>query len=236
MRKVLTSIALMIMMLSACSPQGLPAEVPPDVLEQATQISEDLTPAQEAAISAVVQNLGAAAEQVKVVSTEAVEWPDSCLGIAMEGASCAQVITPGFRVTLNVAGRQVEYRTNQDASVVRPATKALAWTRVGGVAGFCDSLTIYLSGEVQATNCNTSEVVEKRLSELVSPQQIAMMNDWISTFGLVEIDASDPEGVADAMSIKLQLMGQGTEQLTSQATQQLLLQFVQDLFNRLVAP
>ena len=236
MRKFLISISLMIILLGACAPQGQPTELPPEILDQATQISEDLTPAQEAAISTVVQNLGVAAEQVKVVSTEPVEWPDSCLGISMEGTECAQVVTPGFRVTLDVAGQEVEYRTNQDASVILPATTALTWNRVGGIAGFCDNLTIYLSGEVRATNCNTAEVVEKRLSELASPEQIAMMNDLISRHGLVDIDASDPEGVADAMTIQLQLLGQGTEQLTSPEVQQTLLQFVQELQNRITNP
>jgi hypothetical protein len=236
MKKVLISIALLVVLLGACAPQGQPTELPPEILEQATQISENMTPAQEAAISAVVQNLGIAAEQVKVVSTEAVEWPDVCLGIATEGIDCAQVVTPGFRVTLDVAGKNVEYRTNQDLSVIRPATTALTWDRIGGVAGFCDSLTIFLSGEVWATNCNTSEVVEKRLSEIATPEQIATMNDLISRFGVVDIDASDPQGVADAMSIQLEFMGQGTEQLTSPEIQQILLQFAQDLQNKLMTP
>lgn len=236
MKKLFISIALMVMLLSACAPQGMPTELPPDVVAQATKINVDLTPAQRIAVSSVVQNLGVAADQVKVVSTEAVDWPDSCLGIATEGTSCAQVVTPGFRVTLDVAGKHVEYRTNQDATVIRPATTALIWNRVGGVAGFCDSLTIFLSGEVWATNCNTSEVVERRLSELATPEQIAMMDELVSRYGLVDIDASDPQGVADAMTVKLQLLGQGTEQLTSQQVQQVLMQFVQDLQSKLMNP
>src|SRR4030095_5189005 len=116
-----------------------------------------------------------------------------------------------------------------------PATTALTWNRVGGVAGFCDNLTIYLSGEVRATNCNTSDVVEKRLSELATPEQIVMLNDLVSRFGSVEIDGSDPQGVADGMTIQLQLMGQGAEQLTSPDVQQLLLQFVQDLNTKLTS-
>lgn len=243
MKKVLISIALMTMLFSACAPMGQPTELPPEVIEQATQIieqatqiSEQLTPGQEAAISAVVQNLGVAAEQVKLVSTEAVEWPDSCLGIVREGINCAQVVTPGFRITLDVAGQQVEYRTNQDASVILPATTAVTWNRVGGVAGFCDNLTIYLSGEVQATNCNSSEVVEKRLSELATPEQIAMMNDLVARFGLVDIDASDAQAVADGMTVTLQLQGQGTEQLTDPQVQQVLLQFMQELQTKLITP
>lgn len=236
MKKILLSIALLIMLVTACSPQAQPTDLAAEVEEQATQISAELTPSQKAAIDAVAQNLGVAAEQVKLVSTQAVEWPDSCLGITMQGMSCAQVVTPGFRVTLEVAGKQVEYRTNQDATVIRPATTALTWNRVGGVAGFCDNLTIYLSGEVQATNCNTSDVVEKRLADLVSPEQIALMNEWVTKFGVIDIDASDPQGVADAMSIKLQLMGQGSEQLTSPELQQVLLQFVENINNQLMTP
>lgn len=243
MKKVLISIALMVMLLGACAPQGQPTELPPEVIEQATQIieqatqiSEELTPGQEAAISAVVQNLGVAAEQVKVVSTEAVEWPDSCLGITQEGIDCAQVVTPGFRITLDVAGQQVEYRTNQDGSVILPATTALTWNRVGGVAGFCDNLTIYLSGEVRGTNCNSSEIVEKSLAELATPEQITMMNDVVSRFGLVDIDASDPQAVADGMTVTLQLQGQGTEQLTDPLVQQVLMQFMQDLQAKLMTP
>ena len=236
MKKLLTSMALIIMLLTACAPQGLPTELPPEVVEQATQINVDLTPAQQAAISAVIQNLGVVADQVKVVSTEAVDWPDSCLGIVTEGIACTQVVTPGFRVILDVAGKQVEYHTNQDGTVLLPATTALTWNRLGGVAGFCDSLTIFLSGEVRATNCNTSEVVEKPLRELASPEQIAVMNDLISRFGLVDIDASDPQGVADAMTVQLQLLGQGTEQLISPEIQQVLLQFAQDLQSKLINP
>lgn len=229
-------IALMLMLLSACAPQGQPTEIEPDVVEQATQANVDLTPAQRLAVSAVVHNLSIPVQQAKVVSTEAVDWPDSCLGISAEGTACAEVITPGFRIFLDAAGRQVEYHTNQDGSVILPATIALTWTRAGGIAGFCDSLTVYLSGEVRASNCNASKVVEKPLSEVSSPERITMMNDLISTYGTVNIDASDPKGVSDAMTIKLQLIGQGAETLTSPQARQSLLQFAQELYGKLTNP
>lgn len=234
MKKVLISITLMIFMLSACAPQAQATDLPSDIGEQATQISVDITPAQRAALSALSQNLDLTPEQIKLVSTEAVDWPDGCLGISMEGISCAQVITPGFRVTLEADGRQVEYRTNQDGSLIRPETAAITWKRVGGIAGFCDSLTIYLSGEVQGSTCNNTEIVEKGLTDLLSAKEIATMNEWISKYGMVEIDASDPEGVSDRMSVNLKLFGTGTEQITSPEVQQILLQFVQDLNQKLM--
>lgn len=232
MKRVLVSFTLIVLLITACSPQAQPTDLAP-IDEPSTHIPVDLTPAQRAAVSTLTQNLGLAADQIKLVSTESVDWPDSCLGISMEGISCAQVITPGFQIILEANGKQVEYRTNEDGTVMYPATVALTWSRVGGIAGFCDNLTIYLSGEVREINCNTSQVVEKRLTDLLSAEQIAMMNEWISKYGVVNIDVSDPAGVADAMSVKLQLMGQGTEQITSPQVQQALLQFVQDLYQKL---
>jgi len=226
---------LMMILFSACAPQAAATEEPA-VEEQPTHINVDLTPAQRNAISKLAENLGLTPDKIKLVSTEAMDWPDACLGIATEGIACAQVVTPGFRVILEADGKTVEYRTNQDATVIRPATVALTWSRSGGIAGFCDSLTIYLSGEVQGTNCKNGEVVEKSLNELLAPEQIATMNEWLLKYGVVDIDASDPAGVADAMSVKLHLAGLGTEKMTSKAIQQVLLQFIQDLNQKLMSP
>jgi hypothetical protein len=228
MKRALVSIILMILMLSACVPRAAATEQPSVVQPEATHISTDLTPAQRIAISTLAQNLGVTPDKIKLVSTEAVDWPDSCLGISIEGIACSQVVTSGFRVILDVNGKKVEYHTNQDASVIKPATVVLTWKRSGGVAGFCDSMTIYLSGEVAATSCKNTDIVQKRLSELVSPAELATLNDWISKYGTVNIDASDPAGVADRMTVTLKMIGMGTQQLSPDA-QKLLLQFVQDL-------
>lgn len=234
MRKFLLGIGLMIMVLAACAPRAA-ATQEPVIVEQPTHINTDLTPAQRIAISTVAQNLGVTPDKIKLISTEAVDWPDSCLGVSTEGIMCSQVVTPGFRVKLEVNGQQVEYHTNQDASVIVPATVALTWSRSGGIAGFCDNLTIYLSGEVQRTSCKKTDIVQKRLTDLVSPQELATMNEWIVKYGNVNIDQSDPKGAADAMTVKLQLFGTGQEQLTSPQVQQLLLLFVQNLNQKLMS-
>ena len=78
------------------------------------------------------------------------------------------------------------------------------------------------------------DVVEKSLSELLSPQEIATMNAWISKYGEINIDASDPKGVADAMSVKLTMYGTGAQQQMTQPSQQLLLNFIQDLNQKLM--
>lgn len=239
MKKVLVSFALIVLLLAACSPQARPTDLPADLPTEAaaapTQAGGSLASAQQAAISALAKNLGLDPSQIKVISTEAVDWPDSCLGVRVEGIMCSQVITSGYRVVLEANGKQVEYHTNQNASSVVPVTVALTWSRNGGVAGFCDSLTIYLSGEVQGTNCKKGDVVEKSVSELLSAQEIATMNEWISKYGEINIDASDPKGVADAMSVKLTIHGTGTQQSMNQAAQQLLLGFIQSLNKKLMS-
>jgi hypothetical protein len=236
MKNVLLSMLMIMILLAACAPQAQPTDLPPVVEEQATQIIENLTPAQQAAVNAVAQNLDLAVDQIRLISSEEVEWPDSCLGITSEETACAQVVTSGFRILLNAAGKQVEYHTNEDGTLILPATEALTWSRSGGIAGFCDSLTIYLSGEIRGTNCNTSQPVVKSVRELLSAEEIATMDEWISRYGVVEIDASDPEGVADQMTVNLKLTGTGTEQLTDPALQQVLVQFVQSLNDKLMNP
>lgn len=62
---------------------------------------------------------------VSVVGFEAVQWPDSCLGISSPDVMCAQVITPGYRVLLQAGGKQYEYHTDQNGERVVPAQSAL---------------------------------------------------------------------------------------------------------------
>jgi hypothetical protein len=229
MKKLFVMLTLIILVMSACAPRAQATQEPVVAQPQPTHINTDLTPAQRIAISTLAKNLGITPDKVKLVSTEAVDWPDSCLGVTTEGIMCSQVVTSGFRVVLEANGKQVEYHTNQDASVIVPATVVLTWNRNGGVAGFCDSMTIYLSGEVQATSCKKNDIVQKPLSELVSPAEVAVLNDWVTKYGTVNIDASDP-----AMTVNLKLIGTGTQQLTSKDAQNLLLQFVQDLNQKLM--
>lgn len=234
MKRLFVMLTLIVLVIGACAPRVQATQEPEVIPPQPTHINTDLTPAQRIAISTLAKNLGITPDKIKLVSTEAMDWPDSCLGVQTEGIMCSQVVTPGFKVTLEANGKTVEYHTNQDASVIVPATVALTWKRSGGIAGFCDNMTIYLSGEVQATSCKSSDIVQKPLSELVSPAEMKVLNDWISKYGTVTIDASDPAGVADRMIVNLKLVGTGTQQLTSKDAQQLLLQFVQNLNQKLM--
>lgn len=78
------------------------------------------SPAVQAAIAALVKQLSVdtpniQSASIKVVSMDEVEWPDGCLGIPQLDRMCTQVIVPGYRVMLEVNGRQYEARTNLNA-------------------------------------------------------------------------------------------------------------------------
>lgn len=72
-----------------------------------------------AVINNLSQSLGVGADQVQVVSFEQVEWPDACLGLPQGDEACAQVVTPGFQVILEVNGVQYEVRTDQTGTNIR---------------------------------------------------------------------------------------------------------------------
>ena len=235
MKNVFLIITLLILVITACIPESAATEGPSNMDEPpaTTESSPDLTPAQRAAIAAFSDNLDLAADEITLVSTEAMDWPDSCLGVPQEGLDCAQTITPGFRIILESNGREVEYRTNQDGTHIRPATVLMTWKREGGIAGFCDFMTIYLSGEVHGSSCKGGQFIEQRLIDILSMEEIAKLDEWLKSYGSVNIDASDPKGVADRMVVILTFTGLGSQETISSASEQELLKFAQDLYQQL---
>jgi hypothetical protein len=185
-----------------------------------------------AAQQALANSLGVSVKDIKVISSAAVEWSDACLGIALPGVVCAEVVTPGFIVVLEARGRQYEYHTNQDANAVRPATVALTWRREGGIAGFCDDLTVYLSGEVHANWCKPSAGdSEGNLFAVVSQEELAQFNQWLTKYGMVTVIRKDP-AAADAMTVTLTLNGDGKGQPT-ESEQKAMMDWAQALYTRL---
>lgn len=73
--------------------------------------------------AALAQQLGLAPEAVRIVSAEAIEWPDACLDAPASDEVCAQVVTPGYKVLLEADGVVREYHTDQSGDVLR----ALPW-------------------------------------------------------------------------------------------------------------
>lgn len=188
---------------------------------------------EETVIKQLAANLGLQEVDIKVIRSEMVEFRDSCLGIEQEGVMCAQVVTPGRIIVLEANGIQFEYHTSADGSRVQPAMLAMVWKREGGIAGFCDVLTVYRSGEILTTRCNAEAAGRMgTFADLLSATEKEQFNDWIAEFGEVKLDASDPEGVADRMVVTLEFFGTGSGQPTD-SEQQALFNFAQELYQKM---
>ena len=191
--------------------------------EQAVQAGG---PAEQVAIRQLANNLGIPDIQVTVASSTLIEWPDSCLGVTQQGVMCAQVVTPGYLLVLDAAGNQFEYHTNQDASVIFPATLGLTWSQQGGIAGLCQNVDVYLSGEVFGLDCKPGG--DGRMAVLTADQR-SQLQQWADKFGSVSVDISDPKGVADGMTRQANLLGSGSGK-PSKADERAIFDFGQKLY------
>jgi hypothetical protein len=232
---------LSVLMVAACAPAAAtqaPAEITEEPtstpeIEQATPEPQSIGPAETAVINQLARNLGLQEEDVTILRSEEVEFSDACLGVAIEGMLCAQVITPGREIVLEAEGIQYAYHTSLDGSRIQPATPALFWKREGGIAGFCDTLTVFRSGEVFSSKCNSqAEGMMGSFATLLSAQERKQFTEWMAELGVAELDASDPAGVADRMMVTLSITGAGDEPPT-EAQQQELFEFAQELYQKL---
>jgi hypothetical protein len=99
--------------------QSIPATpAPTQPAATATPVRVDLAPAQRAAMQALVEAVNVPADQIQLISTEAVQWPDGCLGIVRINARCMGGPVEGFRIILEANGQQYEFHTNHDGTAV----------------------------------------------------------------------------------------------------------------------
>ena len=66
----------------------------------------------------LAQRLSVSAEQINVVESVEVEWSDSSLDCPQPDMLYTQVITPGYRILLEVNGQTYEYHSNRDTHFV----------------------------------------------------------------------------------------------------------------------
>lgn len=101
-------VGMVVMVLSACAAGTTPAvssTAPPDaVLSAVEELSFELQ---------------MPVDEIEIVSYSQEEWTDSCLGLGTAEEICAQVITPGWRVVLEVDGTEYVYRTDISADIIR---------------------------------------------------------------------------------------------------------------------
>lgn len=205
MKKVLPITLLTIILLTACAPtiaptiapQPYPAssEVPPASAPAPTPTQPAYpidtppttsTPAQLAAVQALAQLLGIPPEAIQVVSTEEANWPDGCLGVAPPGVMCTAVIVPGFRIVLEAAGQQYEYRTNETGSqaVASPSDPAqtsapaqAARTALAQALGIDENSITVLSAQLVSwmNSCLGVELPNQACAEMITSGTLVVL-------------------------------------------------------------
>jgi hypothetical protein len=309
-----------------------------DDAAQGGQSAGNLPPAAVVAQNMLAQQLGVAADTVKTIKVEQVEWPDGCLGVQKPGVMCTQVITPGYLVLLSVNGKQYEFHTDTTGRIVVQATApfpqsaekvvvweqtensvcnrveigsqnvsygacsgsmqmaeisglrvdeltylvstytsftaetkagsvqftgqgekkptdaekrsvaewarlvfmeaqggrsgaawgmAFSWHREGGIAGFCDDLTVYQTGWGMPTSCKSGQARASKEYRL-SASELDQLYTWIDQFANFDYEQKDA-ATADAMQVKLAFEGKGAEKATT-AQQEQIAGFAGQLF------
>jgi hypothetical protein len=105
---------------------------------------------------------------------------------------------------------------------------AFTWHRAGGIAGFCDDLTVSLSGFAYPSRCAGGRA--GALSRVrLSADQLHQLYAWVDRLQSFNLDQSDPPTAADGMSQRLAFSGAGS-QSAAQADRDAILIFASQLF------
>ncbi|MBX7236156.1 MAG: hypothetical protein K1X65_17365 [Caldilineales bacterium] len=119
--RLLPIVLLMLMLAAGCAPPvALPAPTdmtpPPAVstpspapteaiVGQPAAPADALQVAGAAAVQVVASALGLSPAEITVTAIEEMEWSDASLGCPQPGYAYAQVITPGYRATVQAGGQ-----------------------------------------------------------------------------------------------------------------------------------
>ena len=83
----------------------------------------------------------------------------------------------------------------------------ITYHREGGIAGFCDDVSIYADGRAIINSCKSAQKAEVTLSAT----QLATLTQWLNAFQGFDYQHKDP-AVTDAMSVSLKFIGYGQNQ------------------------
>jgi hypothetical protein len=128
----LIALGLALALVAACGGGG--GASPTDTPAAATTPSPNATPLApgaaltpsaetDAAVQGVkddlMRRLAVTSSDIDLVSINAQDWPDACLGAGEADETCATVITPGYEIVVRVNESSYTYRTDTGGSNVR---------------------------------------------------------------------------------------------------------------------
>lgn len=125
-RIMLALISLAIWLLAACTTQpSQPADATPisnDPAAETPQVSPTSDQAAENTRQLLARQLHIDPATITLVADEPIDWPDACLGVSLPNALCAQVVTPGHKLTFQINDQTYVIHTDRDGYHTRVAT------------------------------------------------------------------------------------------------------------------
>lgn len=103
------------------------------------------------------------------------------------------------------------------------------WHREGGIAGFCDDVTIVSMTTASVSSCRARPPAFFADVQLTADEQAAL-SEWLATYDTDTYEQADP-ATADAMVIAIQIYGEGSATPNEAAWQQMD-RFAQALVSR----
>lgn len=94
------------------NPRPMPAEA---ALVEESETSQVVLPAdlRDRVIADAAQRSGVAEDAVKLISAQAVTWPDGSLGCPQPGVMYTQMLVPGYRIVVTAQEKTYDYRAPQ---------------------------------------------------------------------------------------------------------------------------
>lgn len=156
-------------------------------------VMDQATPAAVAAAQqALADLLSIDPASITIISVDAVDWPDACLGVPTPGA-CAQVITPGYRIILSASGQSYEFHSNLDGTFVIPAYSVGDQSRQPIITltstdaqGECEQIMVSSTG-VGAGACDGTP----ELKSFPGMQRSVELGIWQARFAAFEVIGTD---------------------------------------------
>src|SRR5688572_8613205 len=98
------------------------------------------------------------------------------------------------------------FETAQSGSSANSTGLAFSWHRDGGVGGFCDDVSVYLTGLITTSDCKGFNA-----ETYLTASQLEELYAWVDGLNSIEYNDSTAP-LADGMTITLTLNGQGQKQ------------------------
>ncbi|MEM6401157.1 MAG: hypothetical protein AAF757_13135 [Cyanobacteria bacterium P01_D01_bin.116] len=92
-------------------------QTPSKITDSSTE--ELPTKVKNAVLSDANKRVSKPVAELQITESEKQSWSDSCLGLSEPGKLCAQVIVPGWKVTVTDGQRELVYRTDNKGKQVK---------------------------------------------------------------------------------------------------------------------